>query len=52
MGDMNYRMNTTFREFNNDNVSAQALKLFPTLDQLTLTRKEDQTYPDYQEAEI
>lgn len=52
MGDMNYRMNTTFKDFNNENVPAQALKLFPDLDQLTLTRQNELQYPAYCEAEI
>ena len=32
MGDMNYRMNTTFEKFNNDNVKSDALEMLPTFD--------------------
>ena len=32
MGDMNYRMNTTFAEFNNSNVATDAVGMIPTHD--------------------
>ena len=32
MGDMNYRMNTTFSQFNNKNVATDAVKMVPTYD--------------------
>ena len=34
MGDLNYRMNTTYSKFNNSNIRT-ALEIFPTHDQLT-----------------
>ena len=34
MGDLNYRMNTRFRDFNNSNVEAEALGMLATHDQL------------------
>ena len=37
MGDMNYRMNTRFRDFNNDNVQFDAIAMIPTHDQLIQT---------------
>ena len=51
MGDMNYRMNTRYQDFNNDNVRTDAINMIPTHDQLTLTLKEG-NYPNYQEAPI
>ena len=49
MGDMNYRMNTRFACFNNDNVSETALELLPALDQLGIAMKpgDDNNYPGY-----
>ena len=32
MGDLNYRMDTRFHDFNNSNVAIQALSMFPTHD--------------------
>ena len=51
MGDMNYRMNTRYQDFNNDNVRTDAINMISTHDQLTLTLKEG-NYPNYQEAPI
>ena len=46
MGDMNYRMNTRFADFNNDNID-QAIHLFKTLDQLEHSMKVEKNYPGY-----
>ena len=51
MGDLNYRMNTTFSDFNNTNIHT-ALERFPTQDQLIHSMKVDQNYPGYNEAPI
>ena len=51
MGDLNYRMNTTYKEFNNDNVSSSAVEMIPTFDQLTLSLKAG-NFPGYREAPI
>lgn len=51
MGDMNYRMNTTFSRFNNSSVRYQALDLFPSLDQLQKAFASG-NYPGYEEAKI
>jgi len=51
MGDMNYRMNTTFSDFNNTNIDT-AFELFPTHDQLMHSMKVDQNYPGYMEPPI
>ena len=51
MGDMNYRMNTTFAEFNNSNVSTDAVGMIPTHDQLVISMLEG-NYAGYQEPKI
>ena len=51
MGDMNYRMNTTFEDFNNSNVEQEAVNMIPTHDQL-FTSLANGNYPGYQEAPI
>lgn len=51
MGDMNYRMNTRFKEFNNENVFDTAVDLIPTLDQLGNSMKLG-NYPEYIEPPI
>ena len=49
MGDMNYRLNTSFTELKN--VKDEAINMIKTHDQLTIARNEG-NYPLYQEAEI
>ena len=51
MGDLNYRMNTCFRDFNNANVADQALKMIPTHDQLGISMRSG-NFPGYLEAPI
>lgn len=55
MGDLNYRMMTSYSEFNNINVERDALRLFPVLDQLILSMSREEqhyNYPGYQEASV
>ena len=52
MGDLNYRMNTRFRDFNNSNVEAEALGMIATHDQLTQNMAQGRHYPDYIEPAI
>ena len=51
MGDMNYRMNTRFQDFNNTNVFDEAVDMIPTHDQLVQSMSQG-NYPEYQEAPI
>ena len=51
MGDMNYRMNTTFEKFNNKNIE-QAIHLFKSLDQLQHSMNVEKNYPGYLEPAI
>ena len=51
MGDLNYRMNTTYKDFNGEKVATSALEMLPTYDQLTLSLKAG-NFPGYREAPI
>ena len=51
MGDMNYRMNTFFSQFNNINID-KAPRLFKTLDQLQDSMLIHKNYPGYCEPPI
>ena len=48
IGDLNYRLKTTFTELNNSNVRDAAIPMIPTGDQLMEARGEGY-YPGYQE---
>ena len=52
MGDLNYRLKTTFTDLNNSNVKQKAVKMIKANDQLLEAMKEESLYPDYEEPEI
>jgi len=49
MGDLNYRINSTFEELNDTNIDS-VFCLIPKLEQLTLSKRNLGNYPDYQEG--
>ena len=49
MGDLNYRLNTTYTEMTN--VKEQAIPMIPNYDQLTISRKQG-NFPLYEEPKI
>ena len=51
LGDLNYRLNTTYSDLNNINVKHQAIGMVETHDQLTIARAEG-NFPGYEEAKI
>ena len=51
LGDLNYRLDTTYREMNNTNVHRDAIRSIPTLDQLTMAFREG-FFPSYVEQPI
>ena len=48
LGDLNYRLKTTFTELNNSNVREAAIPMIPTGDQL-IEALEEGYYPGYEE---
>ena len=51
MGDLNYRLNTTFEELNNENIDT-ALKLVQNYDDQFFISKDEGNYPLYTEPKI
>ena len=51
LGDLNYRLKTSFADLNNSNVQTEAIGLINDLDQL-LEAKSEGYYPNYEEMEI
>ena len=52
LGDLNYRLNTTFNDLNNSNVKEEAIKAATTIDQFYISQKEGGNFPNYIEPEI
>ena len=51
LGDLNYRLETTFADLNNTNVKEEAIAVVPKKDQLNISREQG-NYPNYVEPAI
>ena len=51
LGDLNYRLETTFADLNNTNVKQEAIAMVPTKDQLNISRGQG-NFPNYIEPAI
>ena len=51
LGDLNYRLETTFTDLNNSNVKQEAIQMVSTKDQLTISKSQG-NYPNFLEAKI